>query len=209
MSPQGADFSEPVTQNTKRFVRCFWALDKQLAHARHFPAIDWTNSYSGYIEDLEPWLTENVGPDFPALRDNLINILQEESNLTEIAKLIGADILPDRERLTLAIARVVRLGFAQQNAYHPSDVFTPLAKQQVLMEIILYLYDTCKRLLDEGIEMDELQKEGIFERVIAVKYKDASSEEDMRLAYFREIDEFYNRVVTNVERMVFVSKWGA
>ncbi|MCL2528025.1 MAG: V-type ATP synthase subunit A [Defluviitaleaceae bacterium] len=195
VSPQGADFSEPVTQNTKRFVRSFWALDKQLAYARHFPAIDWTNSYTGYIGDLEPWFIENVGPDFPKLRERLLAILQDESNLLEIAKLIGADILPDRERLTLALARVIRLGFAQQNAFHPSDVYTPLAKQQTMMEIILYLYDTCQKLLDAGLEMDVLQKEGIFERVIAVKYKEANTEEEMRLGYFGEIDGFFDRIM--------------
>jgi len=195
VSPQGADFSEPVTQNTKRFVRCFWALDKQLAYARHFPAIDWMNSYTGYTEDLTPWFTENVGPDFPTLRERLLSLLQDESNLLEIAKLIGADILPDQERLTLALARVIRLGFAQQNAYHPSDVYTPLARQQTMMEIILYLYDTCQKLLDAGLEMDMLQKEGIFERVIAVKYKEAKTEDEMRQTYFGEIDVFYDRVV--------------
>ncbi|MCL2572005.1 MAG: V-type ATP synthase subunit A [Defluviitaleaceae bacterium] len=197
VSPQGADFSEPVTQNTKRFVRTFWALDKQLAYARHFPAIDWMNSYTGYKSDLEPWFMENVGPDFPKLRERLLSILQNESNLLEIAKLIGADVLPDQERLTLAIARVIRLGFAQQNAYHPSDVYTPLAKQQTMMEIILYLHDTCQKLLDAGLGMDTLQKEGIFERVIAVKYKEANSEDEMRLGYFGEIDGFYQKIMQN------------
>jgi len=195
VSPQGADFSEPVTQNTKRFVRCFWALDKQLAYARHFPAIDWTNSYTGYIGDLETWYTENAGQDFPKLRERMLGLLQDESNLLEIAKLIGADILPDRERLTLALARVIRIGFAQQNAYHPSDVYTHLAKQQTMMEIILYLCDTCHKLLDAGIEMDDMQREGIFERVIAVKYKEAKTEDEMRQGYFGEIDNFYDRLM--------------
>jgi len=195
VSPQGADFSEPVTQNTKRFVRCFWALDKQLAYARHFPAIDWMNSYTGYLGDLEEWYTKNAGPDFPKLREKILNLLQEESNLLEIAKLIGSDTLPDRERLTLALARVIRLGFAQQNAYHPSDVYTPLPKQKTMMEIILYLCNTCNKLLDEGVEMDMMQKEGIFERVIAVKYKETSTEDEMRNGYFGEIDMFRDRLL--------------
>jgi len=194
VSPQGADFSEPVTQNTKRFVRCFWALDRQLAYARHFPAIDWMSSYTSYTSDLDPWLTGNIGPDFPKLRERILSLLQEETSLMEIAKLIGADILPDRERLTLALARVVRLGFAQQNAYHPSDVYTPMARQQTIMEIILHLHDVCIKLLDAGIEMDAIQKEDIFERVIAVKYKEAATEDDMRLGYFNEINGFYERV---------------
>jgi len=194
VSPQGADFSEPVTQNTKRFVRCFWALDRQLAYARHFPAIDWMGSYTGYTGDLDPWLTQNIGPDFPSLRDKILGILQEESSLMEIAKLIGTDTLPEKERLTLAVARVIRLGFAQQNAYHPSDVYTPLSRQQTLMEIILYLYDTCKKLLETGVAMDTIQKEGIFEAVIAAKYKDANDEGEMRQGYFNEIEGFYERV---------------
>ena len=194
VSPQGADFSEPVTQNTKRFVRCFWALDRQLAYARHFPAIDWMGSYTGYASDLEPWLTKNVGPSFPKWRDRILSILQEESNLMEIAKLIGADTLPDRERLTLAIARVIRLGFAQQNAYHPSDVYTPLARQQTMMEIILYLHDTCEKLLDAGIEMDTIQKGGIFEGVIAMKYKEFSNEKEMKNSYVNDINNFHTRV---------------
>jgi len=195
VSPQGADFSEPVTQNTKRFVRCFWALDKQLAYARHFPAIDWMNSYTGYLGDLEEWYTKNAGPDFPKLREKILNLLQEESNLLEIAKLIGSDTLPDRERLTLALARVIRLGFAQQNAYHPSDVYTPLPKQKTMMEIILYLCKTCHKLLDDGVEMDRIQKEGIFERVIAVKYKETNTEDEMRDGYFGEIDMFRDRLL--------------
>ena len=194
VSPQGGDFSEPVTQNTKRYVRCYWALDRQLAYARHFPAIDWMNSYTGYTTDLDPWLTQNIGPNFPNLRERILGILHEESSLMEIAKLIGADTLPDRERLTLAIARVVRLGFAQQNAYHPSDVYTPLAKQQAMMEIVLHLYDTCAKLLDAGMEMDTLQKEDIFEKIIAVKYKETGSEHEMREAYFNEIDSFHRRI---------------
>jgi len=198
VSPQGADFSEPVTQNTKRFVRCYWALDRQLAYARHFPAIDWMGSYTGYTSDLDPWFTKNIGTNFPKLCDRILGILQEESSLMEIAKLIGTDTLPDRERLTLTLARVVRLGFAQQNAYHPSDVYTPLARQQTLMNIILYLYDTCQKLLETGIEMDTLQKEGIFEGVIAAKYKDADSESKLLKAYKKEIDGFYERVVGRV-----------
>ncbi|MCL2404285.1 MAG: V-type ATP synthase subunit A [Defluviitaleaceae bacterium] len=195
VSPQGADFSEPVTQNTKRFVRCFWALDRQLAYARHFPAIDWMGSYTGYTSDLDPWLTQNVGPAFPELRTRILEILQEESSLMEIAKLIGADTLPSRERLVLAIARVIRLGFAQQNAYHPTDVYTPLARQQTMMEIILHLYDTCQSLLDTGLEMDSIQKGGIFECVIAAKYKDIDNEDEMRQGYFNEINGFSERVV--------------
>ena len=116
VSPQGGDFSEPVTQNTKRFVRCFWGLDKSLAYARHFPAIHWLTSYSEYLEDLSPWYRTHVSPKFVTDRNQIIAILNQESSLMEIVKLIGSDVLPDDQKLTLEIARVIRLGFLQQNA---------------------------------------------------------------------------------------------
>ena len=116
VSPQGGDFSEPVTQNTKRFVRCFWGLDKSLAYARHFPAIHWLTSYSEYLEDLSPWYRTHVSPKFVTDRNQIMAILNQESSLMEIVKLIGSDVLPDDQKLTLEIARVIRLGFLQQNA---------------------------------------------------------------------------------------------
>ena len=129
VSPQGGDFSEPVTQNTKRFVRCFWGLDKSLAYARHFPAIHWLTSYSEYLEDLTPWYRDHVSPKFVADRNQLMAILNQESSLMEIVKLIGSDVLPDDQKLTLEIARVIRLGFLQQNAFHAEDTCVPMEKQ--------------------------------------------------------------------------------
>ena len=118
VSPQGSDFSEPVTQNTKRFTRCFWALDKSLAYARHYPAINWMTSYSEYFTDLDPWYEEHFGREFIKYRKKLNRILQEENKLMEIVKLIGADVLPDDQKLVIEIARVIRVGFLQQNAFH-------------------------------------------------------------------------------------------
>ena len=126
VSPQGGDFSEPVTQNTKRFVRCFWGLDKSLAYARHFPAIHWLTSYSEYLNDLAPWYKDNVDPNFTDHRNQLVAILNQESSLMEIVKLIGSDVLPDDQKLTLEIARVIRLGFLQQNAFHKDDTCVPM-----------------------------------------------------------------------------------
>ena len=118
VSPQGGDFSEPVTQNTKRFVRCFWGLDKSLAYARHFPAIHWLTSYSEYLNDLSGWYSDHVSPKFVDYRNRLMAILNQESSLMEIVKLIGGDVLPDDQKLILEIAKVIRLGFLQQNAFH-------------------------------------------------------------------------------------------
>lgn len=126
VSPQGGDFSEPVTMNTKRFVRCFWGLDKSLAYARHFPAIHWLTSYSEYLQDLSPWYKDHVNKNFVDMRNQLMGILNSESSLMEIVKLIGSDVLPDDQKLTLEIARVIRLGFLQQNAFHPDDTCVSL-----------------------------------------------------------------------------------
>lgn len=123
VSPQGADFSEPVTQNTKRFTRCFWALDKSLAYARHYPAINWNDSYSEYLGDLANWYNNNVGNDFMSCRNEICSLLAEETSLMEIVKLIGSDVLPDDQKLIIEIARVIRVGFLQQNAFHKDDTF--------------------------------------------------------------------------------------
>jgi V/A-type H+-transporting ATPase subunit A len=141
VSPQGGDFSEPVTQNTKRFTRCFWALDRTLAYARHFPSINWTSSYSEYISEIMPWYASNVGSDFAAKRQRIMSILQDEASLLEIVKLIGSDILPESQKLTIETARLIRVGFLQQNAYHVSDSYMPLNIQLALMSLILRLHD--------------------------------------------------------------------
>ena len=159
VSPQGGDFSEPVTQNTKRFVRCFWGLDKSLAYARHFPAIHWLTSYSEYLGDLSYWYSENVSPKFVEYRNRIMAILNSESSLMEIVKLIGSDVLPDDQKLTLEIARVIRLGFLQQNAFHPDDTCVSLEKQFKMMEVILYLYKKCRALIAMGMPMSVLKKE--------------------------------------------------
>ncbi len=192
VSPQGGDFSEPVTQNTKRFVKCFWTLDRALAYARHFPAINWLTSYSEYSEDLENWYNHNVSFDFVKNRREILSILTEENKLMEIVKLIGSDVLPDSQRLILEIARVIRLGFIQQNAYHKNDTYVPLVKQDKMMDLILYLYDKTKKLIEMGITVSTIQKSDIFEKVISLKY-DLPNDELYRFEDYKvEIDKFYN-----------------
>lgn len=170
VSPQGSDFSEPVTQNTKRFVRCFWALDKSLAYARHYPAINWNDSYSEYIDDLADYYSEKVSPDFLEYRQRIANILHEENKLMEIVKLIGSDVLPEDQKLVIEIARVVRVGFLQQNAYHKDDTYVPLEKQFRMMGIILDLYDKCAEAVGRGVPVNSITAAGIFEKVIKMKY---------------------------------------
>ncbi len=195
VSPQGGDFSEPVTQNTKRFVRCFWGLDKSLAYARHFPAIHWLTSYSEYVRDLEPWYEQNVGSDFVSCRTRILALLTKESELNEIVKLIGSDVLPDDQKLVLEIARVIRLGFLQQNAYHPSDTYVPLSKQLKMMEVILYLYDKCAALIGLGMPMSLLCEDHIFEEIIAIKYNVGNDEPEKFIEYHNKIDQFYHKLM--------------
>ena len=170
VSPQGSDFSEPVTQNTKRFVRCFWALDKSLAYARHYPAINWNDSYSEYMDDLANFYDENVSMDFLKYRQSISNILLEENKLMEIVKLIGSDVLPEDQKLVMEIARVVRVGFLQQNAYHKDDTYVPLEKQFRMMGIILTLFDKCKKAVADGVSVSAIVETGLFEKVIKMKY---------------------------------------
>ena len=195
VSPQGGDFSEPVTQNTKRFVRCFWGLDKNLAYARHFPAIQWLTSYSEYLTDLSGWYETNVDKNFVEYRNRLVMLLNQESSLMEIVKLIGSDVLPDDQKLVLEIARVIRLGFLQQNAFHKDDTCVPLKKQFKMMEIILYLYEKCRALISIGMPVSVLKEEKIFERVIAIRYDVPNDRPDMFDGYKKQIDDFYNSVM--------------
>lgn len=195
VSPQGGDFSEPVTQNTKRFVRCFWGLDKSLAYSRHFPAIHWLTSYSEYLTDLAAWYHDNVSPKFVDYRNRLMALLNQESSLMEIVKLIGSDVLPDDQKLVLEIARVIRLGFLQQNAFHKDDTCVSLQKQFKMMEIILYLYKRCRELVAMNMPMSVLKEENIFERVIAIKYDVPNDNMQLLDQYMLDIDDFHNKVM--------------
>ncbi len=195
VSPQGGDFSEPVTQNTKRFVRCFWGLDKSLAYSRHFPAIHWLTSYSEYLTDLSGWYSDNVSPKFLDYRNRIMTILNQESSLMEIVKLIGGDVLPDDQKLTLEIAKVIRLGFLQQNAFHKDDTCVSMQKQFKMMDVILYLYKTCRKLIAMGMPMSVLKSEGIFEKVIAVKYDVPNDNLQLLDMYKLNIDNFYNKII--------------
>ncbi len=195
VSPQGGDFSEPVTQNTKRFVRCFWGLDKSLAYSRHFPAIHWLTSYSEYLNDLSPWYGEHISPKFTDYRNQLMALLNQESSLLEIVKLIGSDVLPDDQKLILEIAKVIRLGFLQQNAFHPDDTCVSLKKQFKMMEVILHLYKKSRHLITMNMPVSILKEENIFERVIAIKYDVPNDRLDLFDNYMKDIDTFYERII--------------
>lgn len=188
VSPQGADFSEPVTQNTKRFVRCFWALDKALAYARHYFAINWTQSYSDYVYDLEKWYDRNVGSDFVSDRQQLSFILAEESRLNEIVNLMGPDVLPEDQKLVMEIAKVVRVGYLQQNAFHKDDTYVPLAKQLKMMDVILYLNKKCQEAVAQGKIVRAISETGIFEQLIKMKYDIPNDHIEKLDTYYQDID---------------------
>jgi len=187
VSPQGADFSEPVTQNTKRFVRCFWALDKQLAYIRHYSAINWNESYSEYVGDLSKWYNKNISPKFLLNRQEIKILLAEENKLMEIVKLIGSDVLPDDQKLVIEISKVIRVGFLQQNAFHVDDTYVPLVKQMKMMDVILYLNKKSKEYVMTGKSLNMLLGTGIFEKVTKMKY-DVSNEK------YEQLDDYFNLI---------------
>ncbi|HSR05056.1 MAG TPA: V-type ATP synthase subunit A, partial [Proteiniclasticum sp.] len=194
VSPQGADFSEPVTQNTKRFVRCFWALDKQLAYIRHYSAINWNQSYSEYLGDLSRWYNKNISPRFLVNRKEITTLLAEENKLMEIVKLIGSDVLPDDQKLVIEIAKVIRVGFLQQNAFHKDDTYVPLEKQMKMMDVILYLNKKAREYLVSGKSLNMLLGTGIFEQVIRMKYDVPNDNIGKLDDYFRMIENAIAKV---------------
>ena len=195
VSPQGGDLSEPVTQNTKRFIRCFWALDKSLAYARHYPAINWISSYSEYLSDLKPWFDENIGPDFIKFRNEINKILHEENKLMEIVKLIGSDVLPDDQKLVIEISRIIRVGFLQQNAYHAHDTYVPIEKQLKMMGIILKLYHRCREIVSANIPISKIQETGLFDKIVKIKYNIPNDKLEMFDEYEQEIEKTLSNII--------------
>ena len=188
VSPQGSDFSEPVTQNTKRFTRVFWALDKALAYARHYPAINWIDSYSEYFNDLDPWFREHLGDGFVEYRNRISALLQEESSLMEIVKLIGSDVLPDDQKLVIETARAIRVGFLQQNAFHAEDTYVPLEKQKLMMKVILHLHAKAKEVVAREIPLSKISQLGLFDKLTKMKYDIPNDRLSMFDGYIEEID---------------------
>lgn len=200
VSPQGSDFSEPVTQNTKRFVHVFWALSRDLAYSRHYPAINWNISYSEYVNQLEDWYEENVDIKFNEYRQRIIKILEEENELIEISKVVGQDVLSDSKKLVLEICKAIRVGFLQQSALHFVDTAVPLKKQFRMMESILVLYDNASKLIKKSIPISRIKEKGFFEEFIKLKFNVSNDESDLEKfkvfnkkikTEFRKIEEEY------------------
>ena len=163
VSPQGSDFSEPVTQNTKRFVHVFWALNRDLAYSRHYPAIDWNISYSEYMDNLSSWFEENVDSEFSDHRTKIVKILEKENELLEIARVVGQDVLSDDKKLAIEVASSIRIGFLQQNSFSEVDTYVPIEKQFKMMDIIILIYERALKLIKKGIPISEIKKTNILQ----------------------------------------------
>lgn len=192
VSPAGGDFSEPVTQNTKRVVSTFLALDKALAYARHYPAINWHNSYSGYVNVLREWYEKNISENMMELRGKVLSLLQEERKLLEIVKLVGEDILPDDQRLILEISKVIRIGYLQQNAYHKADANVSLEKQYKMLTVIDRLYEEAYRCVKAGLPISKVKNDDLFYKIITMKYTVTEENLEHLDALIQEIDSFYS-----------------
>ncbi|MDU3687113.1 MAG: V-type ATP synthase subunit A [Anaerococcus hydrogenalis] len=178
VSPPGGDLSEPVTQSTLRIVKVFWGLDYDLSYQRHFPAINWLNSYSLYQDKIDSYIDKTVDEKFSKNRMRAMSLLQQESSLQEIVRLIGRDGLSDDDKLKLDVTKSLREDFLQQNAFHETDAFCPMEKQDLMLDTILYFYDKSLEALSDGANLDELEELEVKEKITRLKLiKDENLEE--------------------------------
>jgi V/A-type H+-transporting ATPase subunit A len=169
ISPQGGDFTEPVTQHTQRYTRAFWALDRTLANARHYPAINWQTSYSLYSDDVAAWWAKETAPDWRALRDTAAQILEQAARLEQLVRLVGAQALPDRQRWILDAARLLKEGFLQQNALHAIDAYCVPAKQVALLRLFVELYRVGQQVIDAGATLTRVRSLLDIRRLVQMK----------------------------------------
>ena len=195
VSPQGSDFSEPVTENTKRFVHVFWGLDRDLAYSRHYPSINWIISYSEYATGLSEWFDENVNEDFSTVRQEVIKLLSEEDELEKISRVVGQDVLSDSKKLVLEICRCIRVGFLQQNALDEIDSSTSLDKQFKMMDLVVFLYKKSLELIEKGIPLFEIKKLGFFEKYLKLKYEINNND----ILKFNEYKDEFKKVFNKLE----------
>jgi V/A-type H+/Na+-transporting ATPase subunit A len=171
VSPSGADFTEPVTTHTIRFIKTFWALDTRLAYSRHYPSINWMQSYSGYLEDVSKWWTENISPEWYKLRADSYNILQREDTLKEIVRLLGPEALPDEEKLTLEVARMVKIGILQQNSFDKVDTYNSPEKQLKLVKLMVKFYNESLKSLKVGTSLADIRTLPIIPSLLKAKFE--------------------------------------
>jgi V/A-type H+/Na+-transporting ATPase subunit A len=194
VSPTGADFTEPVTTHTIRFIRTFWALDTRLAYSRHYPAINWMTSYSGYVSTVAKWWAANISKDWEGLRNQSYEVLQREDTLREIVRLLGPEALPDEEKLILEIARMIKIGFLQQNSYDAVDTYCSPQKQVKLMQIMVTFYAEALGALRNGATLAQVRASPMIPRILRAKFEVKETELD-------KLDTLLEELKTEFKRM--------
>lgn len=194
VSPPGGDFSEPVTQHTKRFVGCLWALDRQLANARHYPAISWLDSYSEYVEEIADWWQELSGGDWLKLRGKIIDLLQREGKLQQVVKLVGPDVLPDTQRVILETCDMFKNAFLQQNSYDKIDMYCTPEKQIKMLRLILDFYDLGLECIKKGANIHQLKKMAVYSEIMRMKFSISNEE-------IEKIDELRDKLRSSIKQI--------
>jgi V/A-type H+-transporting ATPase subunit A len=204
VSPSGADFTEPVTTHTIRFIKTFWALDTRLAYSRHYPSINWMQSYSGYLEDVSKWWTENVSPDWYTLRAASYNILQREDTLKEIVRLLGPEALPDEEKLILEMARMIKIGILQQNSFDKIDTYCGPEKQLNLVNLMVKFYKESLKSLKEGISLSDIRSMPIIPSLIKAKFEIPDEQVSKLKELESKMDTQFNEIRSKKEEVELI-----
>jgi V/A-type H+-transporting ATPase subunit A len=193
VSPAGGDMSEPVTQSTLRIAGAFWQLDASLAYRRHFPAINWSGSYSLYLQLLDRWYRENVNPDYPNMRDTIRELLQREASLQEMVQLVGPDALQDHERLIIEVGRILREDFLQQNGFHEIDSYCSMRKAYGIMQMVTTLYQAAETALKEGVSIDEIIQNPVLQKIARARYTPERDFQPYLEGVLKEISEAFRQ----------------
>ena len=204
VSPSGADFTEPVTTHTIRFIKTFWALDTRLAYSRHYPSINWMQSYSGYLEDVSKWWTENISPDWYNLRAESYNILQREDTLKEIVRLLGPEALPDEEKLILEMARMIKIGILQQNSFDKIDTYCGPEKQLKLVSLMVKFYKESLKSLKEGISLSDIRSMPIIPSLIKAKFEIPDEQVSQLKELESKMDTQFNEIRSKKEEVELI-----
>lgn len=201
VSPPGGDFSEPVTENTKRFVTAFIGLDKNLAYIRHYPAINYLTSYSGYTAMIKEYYDDNISPELLKLRAKMMKLLSEDDKLNQIVQLVGEDVLPNDQRILIEMAKVLKKGFLQQNAMHEVDSYVPLDKQYRMLQVIDNLYDSAETAVKKQIALTKIKNDDLFEEVIKMKYNIPNEDYDEKFDELnKKIKDYFLKLTENNEQ---------
>lgn len=196
VSPPGGDLSEPVTQATQRIVKVFWGLDYALSYARHFPAINWLNSYTLYQTKMDEWMDTHIDPEFSENRQLAMTLLQDEANLQEIVRLVGRDSLSEVDQLKLEAAKSIREDFLQQNAFHDVDTFCSYEKQNKMLKVVMDFYRHGKRALEANVYLSEIEALPVREKIARMKF---IPEEEIQ-----QIDEIHQELLDSIEELISV-----